>query len=351
MRRLWTILRRGSRRSRGTDSRKSCAPTSSRSACGSSRKRIGSARRRSNDVSELVAINRLIRDALNEEAIYFVAGGRADLRQRRGAAGGPQGDVELVNDVMFLLEGQVMQAADATTPMRQLYFIVQLMLMNPTDIGGQGRLAGSISALLAVCENAEMLDGLEAIDELVGATRYYEALRKIRALFEVEEAILTGTACQDLLQSPETQAPEQPEGDMNVNSPTGVQSATSGSSSTSTRRRTPSTTTISSAPHRRDEEPGSDQSDGYLAIHEPVRAALDGRAGHADQFEAGYAAVVAVACRRPKPDRTDGVIHRLRPARASAARSFRSPSTATAPSQRSRTARSAVGPGLTISQS
>ena len=26
-----------------------------------------------------------------------------------------------------------MQAADATTPLRQLYFIVQLMLMNPTE--------------------------------------------------------------------------------------------------------------------------------------------------------------------------------------------------------------------------
>jgi len=41
--------------------------------------------------------------------------------------------VELVNEVMFLLEGQVMQAADATTALRQLYFIVQFMLMNPTD--------------------------------------------------------------------------------------------------------------------------------------------------------------------------------------------------------------------------
>ena len=41
--------------------------------------------------------------------------------------------LELVNDVMFLLEGQVMQASDATTALRQLYFIVQLMLMNPTD--------------------------------------------------------------------------------------------------------------------------------------------------------------------------------------------------------------------------
>ena len=103
--------------------------------------------------------------------------------------------IELVNDVMFLLEGQVMQAADATTALRQLYFIVQLMLMNPTDHQDATTVYGQHhGALKAVCENQQMLEGLEAIDELVGADRYYEALKRIRALFPVEEAILSGAA-------------------------------------------------------------------------------------------------------------------------------------------------------------
>lgn len=103
--------------------------------------------------------------------------------------------LELVNDVMFLLEGQVMQVSDATTAMRQLYFIVQHMLMNPTETGEAAALYGKHhAALLAVCENKQMLEGLAAIDELVGANRYYEALKRIRALFPVEEAILSGTA-------------------------------------------------------------------------------------------------------------------------------------------------------------
>jgi flagellar protein FlbT len=103
--------------------------------------------------------------------------------------------IELVNDVMFLLEGQVMQAADATTALRQLYFIVQLMLMNPTDHEDAAALYRQHhAALKAVCENQEMLAGLAAIDDLVGADRYYEALKRIRALFPVEEAILSGTA-------------------------------------------------------------------------------------------------------------------------------------------------------------
>ena len=41
--------------------------------------------------------------------------------------------LELLNDVTFLLESHVMQAADAKTPIRQLYFLVQMMLIDPAD--------------------------------------------------------------------------------------------------------------------------------------------------------------------------------------------------------------------------
>lgn len=101
--------------------------------------------------------------------------------------------LELINDVAFLLESQVMQVADATTPLRQLYFVVQLMLMSPNDIEeAKAVYQQQRCALLAVSENAEMLRGLDAIDELVEAKRFYDALRRIRALFDVEQSILTG---------------------------------------------------------------------------------------------------------------------------------------------------------------
>jgi flagellar protein FlbT len=103
--------------------------------------------------------------------------------------------LELVNDVMFLLQGQVMQASEATTALRQLYFIVQHMLMNPTDTREASELyAQHHAALLAVCENQQMLEGLSAIHELVDGSRYYDALKRIRALFPVEQAILSGAA-------------------------------------------------------------------------------------------------------------------------------------------------------------
>jgi flagellar protein FlbT len=103
--------------------------------------------------------------------------------------------LEIVNDVTFLLESQVMQASDATTALRQFYFIVQHLLMDPTNVqAAEALYKQHHAALRAACENQQMLEGLAAIDDLVGATRYYEALKRIRALFPVEQAILAGTA-------------------------------------------------------------------------------------------------------------------------------------------------------------
>ena len=101
--------------------------------------------------------------------------------------------LELINDVAFLLENQVMQVAAATTPLRQLYFVVQLMLMSPQDIEA----AKSVyriqrGALINVTANAEILRGLDELEVLVEAKKYYEALRKIRSLFDVEQLILNG---------------------------------------------------------------------------------------------------------------------------------------------------------------
>jgi flagellar biosynthesis repressor protein FlbT len=101
--------------------------------------------------------------------------------------------LELINDVTFLLESQVMQVTDATTPLRQLYFVIQLMLMSPHDVEeAKAIYRQQRFGLLAATENAEISDGLEQLEKLVEAKRYYEALRKIRALFDVEQMILTG---------------------------------------------------------------------------------------------------------------------------------------------------------------
>ena len=88
-----------------------------------------------------------------------------------------------------------MQVADATTALRQLYFIVQHMLMNPSDTQEPSELYEQhYAALLSAFQNQHMLEGLGAIEALVKGSRYYEALKKIRSLFPVEQLILSGTA-------------------------------------------------------------------------------------------------------------------------------------------------------------
>ena len=48
--------------------------------------------------------------------------------------------IEFLNDVTFLLEAHVMQPEQTTTPLRQLYFIMQTMVIDPADAATAKRL-------------------------------------------------------------------------------------------------------------------------------------------------------------------------------------------------------------------
>lgn len=102
--------------------------------------------------------------------------------------------LECLNDVTFLLESHVMQAEQATTPLRQLYFIVQTMAIDPASLTMSRELfEKSHRLLMAAFSNAEVLEGLRSVDKLVEGARYYEALRTLRPLFPVEDVILGRT--------------------------------------------------------------------------------------------------------------------------------------------------------------
>jgi len=99
--------------------------------------------------------------------------------------------LEFLNDVTFLLENHVLQPEDATTPLRQLYFITQMMLINP-----EGReqttamFRKSIAMLLACFVNERIRADLKTIDEVVCKGRAFDALKLIRQLYPIEQAIL-----------------------------------------------------------------------------------------------------------------------------------------------------------------
>ncbi|MEW7007051.1 flagellar biosynthesis repressor FlbT [Lentilitoribacter sp. EG35] len=99
--------------------------------------------------------------------------------------------LEFLNDVTFLLENHVMQPEEATTPLRQLYFIVQMMLINPAGYEqSMTMFRKSIVMLLTCFTNDEVLSELKHIDGMVIQGKAFESLKAIRALYPVEDEIL-----------------------------------------------------------------------------------------------------------------------------------------------------------------
>jgi flagellar protein FlbT len=99
--------------------------------------------------------------------------------------------IEFLNDVTFLLENHVMQAEAATTPLRQLYFIVQTMAIDPSSLELSKELFEKSHRLLtAAFENQDIRDGLQSVGTFVAGDRYYDAMRTLRGLFAIEDAIL-----------------------------------------------------------------------------------------------------------------------------------------------------------------
>ncbi|HLH10384.1 MAG TPA: flagellar biosynthesis repressor FlbT [Methylovirgula sp.] len=99
--------------------------------------------------------------------------------------------LELLNDATFLLEAHVMNVGDVTTPLRQLYFIVQIMLMNPADTpAAREMFAQALKTNRENFEDPEMQAGLSNAERLVAENRKFDALKAIRALLPMEAEIL-----------------------------------------------------------------------------------------------------------------------------------------------------------------
>ncbi|WP_114943990.1 flagellar biosynthesis repressor FlbT [Microvirga calopogonii] len=97
--------------------------------------------------------------------------------------------LSLLNEARFLLESHVLQVSEATTPMRQLYFVVQSLLINPQEAGKvMGAFRKLHEALIQVATDEPAKEALSKVADLVEADRTFEALKLIRTLFEPVEA-------------------------------------------------------------------------------------------------------------------------------------------------------------------
>jgi flagellar protein FlbT len=103
--------------------------------------------------------------------------------------------LEVLNDVSFMLESHVLQAEETTTPLRQLYFLIQAILINPAEAEQARSLYREYyEALSEAVSNSQLKLGLAAIDVSMSQERTFEALKLIRQLYPVEEEILKGGA-------------------------------------------------------------------------------------------------------------------------------------------------------------
>ena len=100
-------------------------------------------------------------------------------------------NIELLNDVTFLLEAHVMLAKDADTPLKQLYFVIQTLLIDPSSADTvQPLLERMFASLRASFENAQVLAGLATIEAQAAAGRAFDALKTLRALYPTEAQII-----------------------------------------------------------------------------------------------------------------------------------------------------------------
>ena len=102
--------------------------------------------------------------------------------------------LSLLNEARFLLESHVLQVAEATTPMRQLYFVAQSILVNPQEADKvMGAFRKLYDSILLVTTDEPAKEALRRAGDLVEADRIFEALKLIRTLFEPDERSVAPT--------------------------------------------------------------------------------------------------------------------------------------------------------------
>ena len=99
--------------------------------------------------------------------------------------------LELLNNATFLLENHVMQAEKAETPVRQIYFVVQTMLIDPENAAITRELYWHLSSCLhSTIQNPMLIKGLASADSCVKNQRNFDALKILRGLFDIEDKLI-----------------------------------------------------------------------------------------------------------------------------------------------------------------
>lgn len=106
---------------------------------------------------------------------------------------------DVLNDVPYLAESEIMQAQQTVTPLRQLYYVLQTMVMEPA-LTETARVVydDTMLWLAKAFSNATVLAGLETIKKQVAAGSPFEGLKTVRKLIPIEDQILGANRSAEL---------------------------------------------------------------------------------------------------------------------------------------------------------
>jgi len=99
--------------------------------------------------------------------------------------------VEILNNANFLLEAHVLQADETNTPLKQLYYAAQIILMDPAGSEAAVILFQQmLTRLIKTTTNKVIVNGLRDCSELMEHNRIFDILKILRSLFPLEAEIL-----------------------------------------------------------------------------------------------------------------------------------------------------------------
>ncbi len=110
-----------------------------------------------------------------------------------------RGSFEILNDVPYLLEHEIMHAQQTVTPLRQLYYILQTMVLEPGGVeDARDVYTQTMDALKGAFSNEDVLIGLAIVHRQVSEGAPFAALKTLRALVPIEDQILGRNKIQEL---------------------------------------------------------------------------------------------------------------------------------------------------------
>ena len=106
---------------------------------------------------------------------------------------------DILNDVPYLVEHEIMNAQQTVTPLRQLYYVLQTMVMEPAGAEMAREIYNHVMwSLSQAFSNATVLAGLDTIRQQVADGSPFAALKTLRPLIPIEDAILGGDRTAEL---------------------------------------------------------------------------------------------------------------------------------------------------------